>query len=596
MIIGSMRFGLPLLLLLATIGDRVLAADSDRLLSHAPSNTCLAIYADNAAAACTAFKASRLGRVLTGPDFKPLIADLDNSNRASALNLKPALGFDWKELSRAEGPATLIAIPLTDRSLGLAFLFSSRAPSDQFPEILNAAEKSFLDRGFTKTASPRNGAKLWVFTPPPARRSEPSRVIFVAGQVCGVATSLAATDAVLNVTDRGSLASDPDFGARPVSESSDKLNPASIRLFARPFEFWELARDYDSKTKPAAKDPVEAAKRLGFTAIKAIAATFDPVATSSREWELHARLLVARPFRKGMRLLSLDPGALPPLPAWLDADFIGAWQFRADFAAAMSGLGNLYDEANQPGPDGEGLFDDVLNGLRDDPEGVRVDLRKDVFQFLGPDAIRVDHEEDWMFSIALRNQPKVLAALTRFYRGDKRVSHERIAGHDLWTVGRGESLFVEGENSSAVSIRAIAVGGDRALLSVSPERLRAALQPDGKAARASDDAPWKQLGADLDNQVDPRTAARGLMRLDRLLEPSYRHAASSRPADEGDPSTMVWRRVLVGSSSNPPNAAIAKLPKFDRLREAFPRSGATVSIVDEGFDIRMIGRPDEALK
>ncbi len=562
------------------------AATSDELLLHVPKSACFVVYVDDAAAAATAFTATRLGHAISGPDFDALRAQLLKANRATALQLRPAFGLGWSDVAGANTAAALVAVPLPDHSLGWVFLFVPPKVG-ALPSTLATAERSLLGQGFKKLPPARNGVQLSTFTPPLWRRPEADRAIFVADGVCGVAGNAAAADAVLGTTANNALPSDPDFQATRIAPSLPTASASVVRLFVRPLEFAEAARGRPANPKPSAKDRLAAARRLGFGDIRAIGGNLDLATPGACEWQLEARVLAPKPLHKAMRLLSLSAGHLPELPSWLDADFTSAWQFRMDFTAAMQGYGNLYDEANEPGADGEGLFDDVLNGLRDDLEGVRVDLRKDLFAVLGPEAIRVKQDDTWLYSIAMQDPPRVQSALTRFYKGDKRVKHEVTTGYELWTVGPGASLFVEGQGSSNLSFRGIAVNGNQLLLSLDPERLRAALESHDNAHPVAKDADWKTLNEWLDKQSGPQTAARGLMQMDRLVEPSYRKAILAKPVPDANLLTDVWRGLLFGTAAQSTDLPYAAAPAFDRLRAAFPRSGAAVSTTDDGLTIRL---------
>jgi hypothetical protein len=563
------------------------AAPRDELLSHVPKSACFVVYTDDAAAAATAFTATRLGDALSGSDFDPLRAELLKANRATALQLRPAFGLGWSDVAGANTAAALVAVPLPDHSLGWVFLFALPAHGGALPSPLVAAERSLLGQGFQRHLSPRNSVPMWIFTPPLWRPVEADRAIFAADSVCGVASNATAAEAVLNAAANTSLASESDFQATRIANTAPAGDAAVVRLFVRPLEFAEAARGRAIDPKPSAKDRLAAARRLGFGDIRAIGFNFDLAPQGACEWQLEARVLARKPFHKAMRLLSMSAGHLPELPAWLEDSFSSVWQFRMDFVAAMQGYGNLYDEANEPGPDGEGLFDDVLNGLRDDPEGVRVDLRKDLFAVLGPEAIRVNYDGNWLYSVAMQDAPRVLSALMRFYKGDKRVKHEATTRYELWTVGPGASLFVEGQGSSNLSIRGIAVSGNQLLLSLDPDRLKAALESQIEASPVAKDADWKTLGEWLDKQSNAQTAARGLLQMDRLVEGSYRKAIQAKPPTDSNLLTDVWRALLFGTASQSPELPYTAAPSFDRLRAAFPRGGATVSTLDDGLTIRL---------
>ena len=81
-------------------------------------------------------------------------------------------------------------------------------------------------------------------------------------------------------------------------------------------------------------------------------------AEAQGDWQIQANLLVPQPYTKVLRMLELRPGNAPELPAWLGSDVTSASFWRWDFPLAMKGFGSVFDEANEPGPDGVGMFED----------------------------------------------------------------------------------------------------------------------------------------------------------------------------------------------------------------------------------------------
>ena len=221
------------------------------------------------------------------------------------------------------------------------------------------------------------------------------------------------------------------------------------------------------------------------------------------QWSIEATVHAGRPYQGVLRLLELRPGALPELPDWLpaDASMVGRW--RWDFPLAMKAFGNLYDQANEPGPNGEGLYEDLLDGLRDDPEGVHIDLRRELFEQLGPEMWRVSDaggphtaeeaapsESAAAQGMAVRRQGARRAdrgrALARFYKGDDRVRRPGVRRFDVWTVGENASLFA----ARARAIRwlrcaGLALGNGQLLFSTDVDLLRAAISPQGDAPQVA---------------------------------------------------------------------------------------------------------------
>ncbi len=272
----------------------------------------------------------------------------------------------------------------------------------------------------------------------------------------------------------------------------------------------------------------------------------------------------------------------------------------------MQGFGTLYDQANEPGPDGEGLFEDVLDGLRDDPEGVQVDLRRELFEQLGPEVIQITDEggsaatgagsndeaastERLLFVAKVRDAAKVADALARFYKGDDRVQHDKWGAYQVWTVGDNASLFVEGESDSLVTVRGIALGEGQLLFSTDVSLLKSAVAPDvSGTAKLSDDAVWQQLLGWCESKLTNATALESLVRLDRVAEASYQVAITPPPADTADAeatnnedeadgesveaaeplAARLWRLMLFGGTKADAQMPFGAAPPFQQLQDA----------------------------
>ena len=275
----------------------------------------------------------------------------------------------------------------------------------------------------------RASARLTVFQSAASQKVKTTRVLFMAEGFYGVANSLAAADAILKVQAKQSLAKEEAFVAAvsPLA-GAEETAASDAQFFVRPLECWETMRAVDkdatgkdapekavpksrpakrrapaNKRKPPArgcgtKEPqktrraIDRFRHLGYGGIKALGGHILFQADDPCEWEIQARLITPRPLERALRLLELQAGRFAGPPDWIPANISSIWRWRWDFATAIKGFGNLFDEANEPGPDGEGMFEDMLDGIRDVPVGVMVDLRRYLFGILGPDLMTIsDH-------------------------------------------------------------------------------------------------------------------------------------------------------------------------------------------------------------
>ncbi|MEX0585688.1 MAG: hypothetical protein WD176_03530, partial [Pirellulales bacterium] len=335
-------------------------------------------------------------------------------------------------------------------------------------------------QGFSRSTARHKAAAMTVLRPGSKKKDESPRVLFVAEGFYGVANSPEAAEALLAVEPERSLAAEDIWQqSNPPPGTAAAAGAGDATVVIRPLSLWELVRRAGEPSKPsnpaAAKskdnekkerDPLASSRQLGFDGVSALAGLVTFSAQGDRDWQVQASLIVPRPFDKALRLLELREGPMPELPDWITADVTSASFWQWDFPLAIKGFGNLFDEANEPGPDGVGLFEDMLDGLRDDPDGVQVDLRRDVFEHLGPDVLNITDRrgprtkeqpegDRTLYVVRVRDPQRVTGALERFYRGDERVRHVRTGSYEVWTVPEGSSLFVEGESDSVVSVRAL---------------------------------------------------------------------------------------------------------------------------------------------
>ncbi|HTM55022.1 MAG TPA: hypothetical protein VL175_13395 [Pirellulales bacterium] len=604
-----------LALLLGILSSTPATADERwaTLAERAPAQTSLAILSSDIAGTCATFQKTELGKTVCGGAFAPLIAELTRLDRASALRMKPAFGIDWSELAATHAPAGLFVFPLPDGTAGIAWIVGRPQGA---PDLAAQALSYFKQRGFLETRTARGPAQA-IHVQPADRRLSP-RGMFVAPGVVAFANSPAALAVVLSAGAGRSLAADPVFAGtlrasgKPPNET-ESLG-AELAFFVRPVELERSlrAKSQNEPQQPAAtqkpgtspaddrrdsEEPTAKAHRLGWDALQAAWGRIRLDANQVNQWEIHADVLAPGPYRGAMRMLELQAGPAVELPNWIPAgaNSFGAWHWK--FAAAIQGFGSIFDESNEPGPDGEGLFEDMLNGLRDDPEGVRVDLRRGVFDQLEPGMLRVNLPANspkpdgpgsaWVYLAQARNGQVVRQTLDRFYEGDDRVHHSRTGSFDMWSVDEGASLFVEGESSSVVTVQGLAFDGQRLLFSTDADTLAKVLA--GPAERPlADDPAWQTIGQWMSTLPGSETCFRSFNRLSASLQEGYQAAIDGQSRDDSLPA-QLWRRFLFGSSSQRGEPPYQAAPRFDQLQNGLAPAGVVVDRMNQGWKLSLSG-------
>ncbi len=210
----------------------------------------------------------------------------------------------------------------------------------------------------------------------------------------------------------------------------DKLTPAPQTKHVR----------LDWHVNPwAAVKPDKQSVRHGLTGIKALGGAVTIGADGSLTAE--AVVYAPGPLSGSLRMLDLTPAQSLKLPDWVSADVAEhAALLHANVPVALQRMGPVFDDLFAEGA--EGTYDDVLEDLKD-PDGLNVDLRRDLFPLLGPRVVlvhdRATSETDESSLPALvafeTSQPaKVSRVMDILMEGDRQVTRVDMAGAQVWQV------------------------------------------------------------------------------------------------------------------------------------------------------------------
>ena len=193
------------------------------------------------------------------------------------------------------------------------------------------------------------------------------------------------------------------------------------------------------------------------------------------------------PLQKAMQLLNFPGAAAPGAAAWVPKDVGSQLTLSWDLKDFWRYYGPLYDDTNADGI--AGAFNDMLDGLRDDPEGPQINAHKAFFPKLsdqvtvvtGPPPAGAADRSSTLYVIATTGDLAPL--LQRYWEGDPDVRKQDWHGHVIWEI-----VAANGQNPLNF-ISAAAFSDNRLFLSTDVKLLKDALTPhaesDTLAARPS---------------------------------------------------------------------------------------------------------------
>lgn len=240
----------------------------------------------------------------------------------------------------------------------------------------------------------------------------------------------------------GSFAKVMQFTDNAGGDSAD--SSIEVQWFAQP---WALA---------SASDTTNMLLAQGFGKVSAVGGRL----YLSKDGTRHCSFVVAdRPLPKAASGLAFVSRELPKIPSWILSQASGCLVTQLDFNAALQGYGQWFDEKHGAGD--EGLFDIVLQDIRDEPGSPGVDIRADlVSRFEGPLLSVVvplgdDMEEVRVFAIHLNDTDVVTKAIQGLLAGDPDVQQFHIGAFPCWKFGdlsRGGTRQVLGPDLSGLTI------------------------------------------------------------------------------------------------------------------------------------------------
>lgn len=207
---------------------------------------------------------------------------------------------------------------------------------------------------------------------------------------------------------------------------SDKKLP-DIIWYVDPIATLEIQRMIDLERDPDLEEERDVAAVLnaaGFDGIKAVGGV---ITFGNQGYDMTQRVFAYIPEepQKALKMVAFDENADKDLPDWITDDIGGIHIVNVDALTIFDNVGPLVDALF--GEDRESVWEDVLDGLKNDPKGPMIDLREDIVALLGNKVIftvaNVDPKaldgERYMIMVPTNNEKKLRANIARFLGGEE---------------------------------------------------------------------------------------------------------------------------------------------------------------------------------
>lgn len=416
------------------------------------------------------FNKTQMGQLAALEQMAPFVKDFRQQIRNKLNQAGANLGITIEDLDGVYGGEVALAVlqPGGDvKAHATVLIVDVTGKQKELDTLLGKIEKNQLGKGAVKLRGNLGATKLTIYEQPKQEGEAVGRrayFIIEGNQLISTDDGLVLKDLHRHLTGDhdDTLAKLPAFAAiqEKCAAAAGDMTP-HLRWFAEPFGFVEVNRAASTTPRKRGKDMLKILGSQGFKAIQGVGG-FVNFADGTHD-VLHRTLVYApktnteddsSKYTLAARMLQFPNVAGLEPPAWVPTNISTCLTFNWQMQDAFYYSKTLVNEIA-----GDDVFDDVIDSIRDDPSGPRVDLRKDLVAHLGTKALMLSDyvepitptSERMMFAMQVANPAEVKKTLDKAMESDPAARKTEVKGHVIWEIINEEDdvpeLKIEGANN-----------------------------------------------------------------------------------------------------------------------------------------------------
>ena len=228
--------------------------------------------------------------------------------------------------------------------------------------------------------------------------------------------------------------------------TGDMPNGASpiLRWYVEPLDYGESVRTVLQNQRPSMQNRSRTSifsilKEQGFDAIRGIGGV---VSVKAEEQESVYRTFIhtKKPYRLAMRMLDFPTNTNFTPPTWMPNDLARCTMVYVDPLAIFDNVGVLFDAIIMPGE--TGVWQDIMDGLRTDPLGPRIDVREELVVNLGNRILGMSRyekpitvkSESMVVAVELKagRESAMLAGIEKLFGTDPEMQPTKHGAYKIW--------------------------------------------------------------------------------------------------------------------------------------------------------------------
>lgn len=409
---------------------------------------------------------TQMGKLMHDPVMKPFADDLRRQIEEQWLDSRHRLGLTLDELRGVPSGEVAGAVVMAGADQpAMVLLADVTGHLEQAQELLAKVKKNLDQQGATGRTAKIDGVEVQVFDLPKledALEGDPPRqAIYVLKDEMIIASDkLAAVGMILDRLQGGpgkSLADVAAFQAVTKRYQDDGgQGVPQIRWFVEPFGYAAALRaSLAEHERPQGKTIVDTLRNQGFTAIQGVGGSVD-LAVDGFELVHRTFVCAPRPYEKSMKMLKFPNVEDFSPETWVPRDVATYTTVFVDIANLFANFGPMFDELFGEGE--TGVWPDVLDGLKNDPDGPQIDLKAELIDKLGGRVTVVTAyelpisttSERILIAIEAKDTKAVAKAIEKMFKDDEGVVPRAFGEYRIW-----ESVPQEKPTVPAISLDAV---------------------------------------------------------------------------------------------------------------------------------------------
>ena len=549
------------------------------LLDVVPQSTQLIVATRSVQASYVEIAKSSVVQNLSGPTWKSVLSKHVSTQTGSLLNPRPWLGMDWSEMSNIDQPGAIVGFLDPAGDVCMMFLVKLGAKASEHPFVKNWLSSNGGD-STPKAIKLTESSSMYVA---PIKGTEVSVCLLIGAEWTCIASSPTAIQGWLTSKTSKSL-QEAGLSTQARSLSLTKQwNPGECRFWCSP---WTLFNGFTAKKEP---NLLKSAKSYGMDCLESVIGKVLPPTANDPSWQLSYSLSMVQPLSKGLATFNLKSGLAVDPPKIIRSGMDQQATTYVDMKPWFGGINHVVDQLIDK--DTPGSFGDLLDSILTDPEGPKIDIRKELIYRLGPllfhsSATVADPKVTGLFrqnhvwALSLQDGKHASSVLNKLFDKDDDIKTERVGPYQMWYTVNDESLFFSLKKGEEQTISVAAI--DDAYLY---------LATDTKWLSDLIAKPQSTNGIDILRnhhlkQLETQPfSMRQLMDMRSTLVASWTRMPE-KPLEKNesrslDLPALVLTKLLI------PGVSAQEIPKWEQVKTAFGVISQSSIVTQRGIDVQV---------